>query len=734
MQAVVDDVVGRIARELGLGPGQVARTVALLDEGNTIPFLARYRKEVTGGLDEVVLAALSDRLLYLRALEERRVHILATIGEAGKLTPELEGRLRDAATLQELEDLYLPYKPRRRTRATIARERGLAPLADLLLAQPASARLARDGLATPYLNEDLGVLSVDDAYAGARDIVAETVAEDADVRASARDLYRREGAVGARLADAAKDPAGKYALYYQFTAPVAGMAPHRTLALNRAEREGVLRVAVDVAEERVVALAQGRYPARPECALAPDLRLAVQDGVARLLMPALEREVRSALTEAAEAHAIGVFAANLRSLLLQPPLRGRVVLGIDPGFRTGCKVAVVDPTGKYLEGGTIFPHPPQGRWAESKAALAETIRRHGVTVLAIGNGTASRETESLVAETLRELRGQKGISPDLAYAIVDEAGASVYSASEVARHEFPDLDATQRGNVSIARRLQDPLAELVKIDPRSVGVGLYQHDVDQKELGRTLERVVVLAVNYAGVDVNTASASLLQHVAGVNRRVAENIVRHRDQHGPFRSRAEFKKVLGLGAATFQQAAGFLRVPAGANPLDNTFIHPESYAACALLIERLPEGPPEERLAARAARLHTQLKGQPPLAHRLAGEVGVGVPTLLDIVENLARPGVDPREALPKPILRSDVLSLDDLREGMTLKGTVRNVVDFGAFVDIGLKHDGLVHVSQLGGRFVRHPLDVVSVGDVVQVRVLSVDRERGRIALSMRDV
>jgi len=724
----MNDSAARVGQDLSIPARQVSSAADLLDAGNTIPFIARYRKEATGGLDEVQLQAIQDRLEYLRNLEKRRADVLRLIDEQGKLTPELAERINAAQALHELEDLYLPYRPKRRTRASIAREKGLAPLADLIATQAVvKGTLEEQGL--PFLSAELGLETLEQVYAGARDIVAETVAEDAEVRGALRDLFFREALLTSRVADPSKDPGQKYTLYYDLSEPAGRIVPHRVLAINRAEKEEVVRVAVELPYEKARPAMTARYPLNRRSIFAQQLEMALEDGYGRLLSLSLEREVRSTLTEKAEAHAISLFAANLRKLLLQPPLRGQTVMGIDPGYRTGCKVAVVDPTGKYLEGDTIYPHEPQRRWQEAKEKVRAMARKHGVAVIAIGNGTASRETEALVAEVIAEYGGS-----GLAYTMVSEAGASVYSASEVARQEFPDLEAAQRGNISIARRLQDPLAELVKIDPKSIGVGLYQHDVDQKELARELDRVVVSCVNFAGVDVNTASASLLQYVSGINRRVAENIVAYRNEHGRFTNRQQLKKVPGLGPATFVQAAGFLKISGGENPLDDTFIHPESYEVCRRLMERLPEPREGERLPQRVARFRRELQARRVTLETLAAELGTGAPTLSDILDNLEKPGLDPRDSLPKPILRQDVLKMEDLKEGMLLQGTVRNVVDFGAFVDIGVKQDGLVHVSQMADRYVRNPLEVVGVGDVVSVRVLKVDMARGRVQLSMKGV
>ena len=720
------EILPRLARELKLRPDQVERSVALLDDGNTIPFITRYRKEATGGLDEEQLRVLSERLAYLRNLEARREAIRAALEEGGHLSPEIALALAAAETLQVLEDIYLPFRPKRRTRAQAARELGLAPLAELLLAQEAGGK-SREAIGLPFVSAERGVADVEAAYAGARDIVAETVAETASMRQAVREATRRTGALAVGREKDGEDPQGKFQLYYEFSAPLRELPPHRVLAINRGEREGVLKVALDTNHDAFIGTLQKRY-AKAAGWLGDEVRAAVADGYRRLLAPAIERELRAELTDRAETHALTIFAANLRGLLLQPPLRGQVVLGIDPGYRTGCKVAAVDATGKYLGGSLIYLH----QFDKARADLLRLARQWGAQIIAIGNGTASRETEALVAQLLRE---HKGELPQLSgYVMVSEAGASVYSASPAARDEFPALDATERGTISIARRLQDPLAELVKIDPKALGVGLYQHDVDQKQLAARLENVVESAVNYVGVDLNTASAALLTYVAGLNSRVAKAVVAQRDEAGPFRSRGDLKKVKGLGPKAFEQAAGFLRVPQATDPLDGTAIHPESYPAARTLIATFgqAEGGKKPALPAVATRVREQLKAQGKSIAALAAELGVGEPTLADILDAMARPGRDPREDLPPPILREDVLKMEDLQPGMTLKGTVRNVVDFGAFVDIGVKQDGLVHVSELAAHRVHHPLDVVQVGDVVDVRVLSVDTGRGRIALSMR--
>jgi uncharacterized protein len=714
------DIPQTIARELEVTPQQVARTIDLFDDGNTVPFIARYRKEVTGELDEVQIRTIEERLAYLRALEARKSTVLQSIAEQDKLTPELEAAIRASTVRQTVEDLYLPYRPKRRTRAMMARERGLEPLAEMLLAQEV-ARGSLEALAQPYLSED--VPTVEDAYAGARDIVAEVVAEDAAIRQAVRERTLREGVLVSSQGDASADPEKKYEMYYEFQERLAALPAHRLLAINRGEAEGALRVKLEAPDEGIVHILERRYLTHPRSVFLSQVREALQDAYDRLLAPAIARELRATRTEEAEGEAIAVFDANLRGLLLQPPIRGQAVIGVDPGYRTGCKVAVVDATSRYLHGTTIYPHPPQRAWDEALATLRRLVLRYGVRVIAIGNGTASRESEALVAALIGAL--PEG-APEARYLIVNEAGASVYSASEVARKELPDLDVAMRGAVSIARRVQDPLAELVKIDPKSIGVGLYQHDVDQNRLAAALDAVVESVVNYVGVDLNTASPALLGYVAGIRRSTAANIVAHRDEHGPFPRRETLKAVKGVGAKTFEQAAGFLRIPDGVEPLDNTAIHPESYPAVEQLYGWMGA---QDQAETRRRLLALQ---QAPDLGSIAAQIGVGVPTLRDIVEALLKPGRDPRDELPPPILRQDVLQIEDLAEGMVLRGTVRNVVPFGAFVDIGVKRDGLVHISQMADRYVRDPLEVVSPGDVVQVRVLEVDLDRGRIALSMK--
>jgi uncharacterized protein len=715
MQNIVsNDILQRVVQETDIPRQKVESTVRLLEEGNTVPFIARYRKEATGELDEVQIRRIEELVKFHRHLEQRKDEVLRLIDEQGKLTEELRTRIGEAAKLTEVEDLYRPYRQKRKTRAGVARQRGLTPLAEYLLSFPrtGSPKVEADA----YLSE--AVPTVEEALQGAMDIVAEQVADDPDVRGWVRDYTRRQGIVVTRARDARAESV--YRMYYDYQEPVRKVVPHRVLAINRGEREEYLKVAVQVDEDAVLNWLNRRSV--KQGAVTSDLvQKAVADAYKRLVAPAVERDIRNELTEEAESRAVQVFARNLRSLLLQPPVRDMVVLAIDPAYRTGCKWAVVDETGKLLEVGVIYPTPPQKKILEAEAVLARVIKQYGVQVISIGNGTASRETEQFVADFI-----QKHERPGLAYTIVSEAGASVYSASELAAREFPALDVSARSAVSIARRLQDPLAELVKIEPRAVGVGQYQHDVASKQLNESLAKVVESAVNYVGVDLNTASASLLGYVAGINAAVAENIVRHREQNGRFKNRRGLSRVPRLGPKTFEQCVGFLRISGGDNLLDATPIHPESYPLTAQLLDFLgvdtaAVGRPE--LRSKLARLNVDA---------VAAQLGAGVPTLRDIVESLLRPGRDPREELPPPVFRVDVLSIEDLQPGMILKGTVRNVVDFGAFVDIGVKNDGLVHISELAEGYVRHPLDVVSVGDVVSVRVLEVDVARQRIALSMR--
>lgn len=709
--------IDQIAIELEIPSEKVGATVELIDAGNTLPFIARYRKEMTGGLDEEQISRLMKLLRKLRKLDERRQTVIASIEEQGKLTPELHRQLLAADSLTILEDLYQPYKPKRRTRATVACEKGLQGLADLIL-QQARAKKSMAEIAGPFLSDR--VATTEDALAGARDIVAETISDHADVRRITREKAFRFGLLGCEKKPKAEDPRGVYQTYYEARERVNRLQPHQVLAINRGESEGVLRASVDVADRDWQGAIASHFKPDPRSPFAVHLTLAADDAAQRLLLPAIDRDVRRTLTENAEAHAIEVFAANLRALLSQPPLAEHTVMGIDPGYRTGSKVAVVDSTGRGLGTVTIYPHAPQKKWDAALKTLGDFVARHGVTLIAVGNGTASRETEALAAELIRVLGEGQEQEPSLHYLIVSEAGASVYSASPLARAELPEMDVSMRGAVSIARRVQDPLAELVKIDAKSIGVGMYQHDVDQAHLAGALTSVVESVVNSVGVDASTASPALLTHVAGIGPRLAERIVAYRDEKGPFSSRRILLEVPGLGPKSFEQAAGFLRIRGGDNPLDGSAIHPESYAVAEAVLARAglsPATPPGERGGALS-----ELLEEMPLIH-LAAELGTGVLTLTDILEQLVRPGRDPREDLPTPILRSDVLTMGDLHTGLLLKGTVRNVVDFGAFVDVGVKHDGLLHRSKMP------PGTRLQVGDVIDVKVLKVEPERGRISL-----
>lgn len=713
-------MIALVAEELSLRRQQIKNTLDLLDSDHTVPFIARYRKEVTGSLDEDQIRTIQDRITYLRTLAERKQQVMKSIAEQDKLTPELATQITAATKLQEVEDLYLPYKPKRRTRALIAREKGLEPLAQMMLDQEIEqGDLA--AVAAPFIQKDKGVGSAEEALAGARDIVAEIISVDAALRQTIRERTLASGL----LKSEAKDPKalGNYELYNNFHEPLLTVPPHRILAINRGEQEDFLKVWIDMSAVEMAALIELRYLKNPASIFVAELRTTCADAYHRLIAPAIDREIRNQLTERADRHAIHVFGQNLRALLMSPPVRDKKIMGIDPGYRTGCKVAVIDETGKYLEGETIFPHEPQKRWREAVDLLTELIQDYHIEIIAIGNGTASRETEKLVAEVIA------GLKSKVHYTLVSEAGASVYSASAIAKKEFPDLEASQRGNISIARRLQDPLAELVKIDPKSIGVGLYQHDVDQNKLAESLDQTVESCVNQVGVDLNTASSSLLQYVSGINSRVAENIVRFREENGAFQSREQLRQVKGVGDNTFLQAAGFLRIPNAEFFLDSTAVHPESYAAAQHLLQEL-------NLAVSAVRtdgglVQRQIHATQRTVDDLAQRCGCGRETLLDIISSLEKPDRDPRDQMPGPILRSDILSMEDLYVGMILKGTVRNVVDFGAFVDIGVKADGLVHLSRMAKKYVKDPLTVISVGDVIDVKVISLDKERHRIGLSM---
>ncbi|MCR5215754.1 MAG: RNA-binding transcriptional accessory protein [Lachnospiraceae bacterium] len=713
------NINAKLAEELGIKVSQVDATVKLIDEGNTIPFIARYRKEVTGALNDEVLRNLDERLTYLRGLEDRRATILASIEEQGALTEELKAKIMAAETMVLLEDLYLPYRPKRKTRASVAKEKGLEPLADLIRAQ--ETQDAIETIAESYVSEEKGVKNVKEAIAGALDIIAEGISETADFRTYIRDLTTKEGTIVSSVKDKEADADGVFEQYYEFEEAIAKIVGHRILALNRGEAKKVLTVKVVAPVEKVLGYLEKQILMNDHENTGVLLKAAIADAYDRLIAPAIEREIRNTLTETAEDGAIKVFGKNLVQILMQPPIEGRTVLGWDPAFRTGCKLAVVDPTGKVLDTKVIYPTMPHNKIQESKAELTKLIKKYNVSLISVGNGTASRESEQVIVELLKEL------DVPVEYIIVSEAGASVYSASKLATEEFPDFDVAQRSAVSIARRLQDPLAELVKIDPKAIGVGQYQHDMNQKKLSETLTDVVEDCVNKVGVDLNTASASLLEYISGVTKVIAKNIVTYREENGRFTNRKQLLKVAKLGPKAFEQCAGFMRISGGDNPLDATSVHPESYEAAKKLLEIL--GYDMNSITnGELAGIGKQLKNHPHMAE----ELGIGELTLEDIVKELEKPARDPRDEMPKPILRTDVMEIKDLKPGMILKGTVRNVIDFGAFVDIGVHQDGLVHISQMSASgFVKHPLDVVSVGDIVEVRVLSVDEKKQRIQLSM---
>ena len=708
-----------LARELGRSQNHIENVITLLDEGNTIPFIARYRKELHGSMDDTLLRTLETRLIYLRNLQQRRLEIKAAIEKQGKLTGELEAAIDRAETLAEVEDLYRPYKQKRRTRASVARERGLEPLAQQLFLQDGRNP---EQLAKNYVNPEKGVDTPEAALAGASDILAENLSDDPGIRGALRSLYHRKGQLVCAAAGQELDEKGVYRLYYDFTMPLSRLSDHQILAINRGEREEILKVHLSLpgSEGSALVCRGAQKPGKP---LSFFVRGAAEDAFSRLIEPSVSREIRNELTERAGQGAIGNFALNLRPLLMQPPVKGFVTMGLDPGYRNGCKVAVVDATGKVLDTTVVYPTFSQRKRQEAIETLSALMKKHRVRHLAIGNGTASRETEAMAVELLRQF-------PEAAYAMVNEAGASVYSASELAAEEFPEIDVNLRSAVSIARRLQDPLAELVKIDPKAIGVGQYQHDCPQRELSRALDGVVEDCVNAVGVDVNTASVSLLRRISGLNGTTAKNIVTYREENGSFTSRAQLKKVPKLGPKAFEQCAGFLRVPESREVLDRTGVHPESYGAAKELLKRC--GYEKRDIPAGLGELKTRMEGL-GLAH-LAECCGVGIPTLLDIAGELQKPGRDPRDELPKPVLRTDVLELKDLKPGMVLTGTVRNVIDFGAFVDIGVHQDGLVHISQISCRRIKHPSEVLQVGDVVRVSVLEVDEKRGRISLTMKNI
>jgi len=705
-----------IAKDVAVKPEQVDAVIKLLEEGNTVPFIARYRKEVTGSLDEVQIKAVEDRYHYIQQLEQRKEEVIRLIQEQDKLTPELEKSILSATVLQRVEDLYRPYKQKRRTKATIAKEKGLEPLADLLVA---FSHDPLEQLAIKFVDNDQ-VANTEDALAGARDILAERFADDAAIRETIRTYSLKDGVLVTSVKNAEIDEKNVFEMYYEYEEPVNRIVPHRILAINRGEKEDVLKVSIHVPVDRVLMIMWKEWiPATGTSPAIAEVKLAIEDSYKRLIQPSIEREIRNELTEKAETQAIHIFSANLRNLLLQPPMKGKYVLGVDPAYRTGCKLAVVDETGKMLEVTAIYPHPPKPDVAKSKAVVKAILAKYPISIIAIGNGTASRETEQFIVDVLNEL------TTDVAYVIVNEAGASVYSASDIARAEFPDLQVEQRSAVSIARRLQDPLSELVKIEPKAVGVGQYQHDVSQKKLNESLTFIVETAVNQVGVDVNTASSSLLQYVSGLSKTVAENIVKVREENGQFTTRVQLKKIPRLGAKTYEQAIGFLRISEAKNPFDSTGIHPESYHLAEQILgeakidkKELGTKKAEEAIAA----LDIQ---------QLSGVLEIGVVTIQDIVDTLMKPSRDPRDAFPQPLLKTDVLKMEDLKVGMELQGTVRNVVDFGAFVDIGVKQDGLVHISKLQNKRIKHPLEVVALGDIVTVWVEQIDVSKGRISLTM---
>ena len=711
------DIIKVLQEELSVGRGQVEAAVRLIDEGNTIPFIARYRKEATGSLSDEVLRNLDERLKYLRNLEERKEQVLSSIREQEKLTPQLEKAIGEAAALVEVEDLYRPYKPKRRTRAIIAKEKGLEPLADIISLQMVNHPLEEE--AEPYVSEEKGVSSVQEAIDGARDILAERIADQAEYRAHIRELTMKQGSIQSQAKDG--ESSSVYEMYYQYEEPVKKVLGHRILAINRGEKEKFLTVKITAPDQEILRYLEGRVIRKNNPYTASVLKEAVEDSYGRLIAPAIEREIRSYLTEKAEEGAVRVLGKNLEQLLMQPPIVGHVVLGWDPAFRTGCKLAVVDETGKVLDTVVIYPTAPQNKVEESKAVLKRLIQKYNVSLISVGNGTASRESEQIIVELLKE------IPQNVQYIIVNEAGASVYSASKLATEEFPEFDVGQRSAVSIARRLQDPLSELVKIDPKSIGVGQYQHDMNQKHLSEALEGVVEDCVNKVGVDLNTASASLLEYISGINKTIAKNIVAYREENGAFTERKQLLKVAKLGPKAFEQCAGFMRIQNGKNPLDGTSVHPESYEAAKKLLKQLGYSP--EELAGGGLK---DISRKVNDYAALSAQLGIGEITLRDIVKELEKPGRDPRDEMPRPVLRTDVLEMKDLKPGMILKGTVRNVIDFGAFVDIGVHQDGLVHISQMSEKFIRHPLEAVSVGDIVEVKVLSVDVEKKRIGLTMK--
>ena len=712
------DIIKTLSRELAIETWQTEATIKLIDEGNTIPFIARYRKEATGSLNDEVLRQFHERLVYLRNLEEKKQQVLSTIEEQGKLTPELKKSIEAAETMVAVDDLYRPYRPKRRTRAIIAKEKGLEPLANIILLQMTKKPIA--GEAEAYISEEKGVKSAEEALDGAKDILAEMISDSADYRAYIRKVTMNEGKVTSKARD--EKEKSVYENYYDYEEAVSKIPGHRILALNRGEKEKFLTVKVEAPEEKILRYLEKQVLRKDNPETEEILKAVVDDSYHRLIAPAIEREVRNELTEKAEDGGIKVFGKNLQQLLMQPPISGKVVLGWDPAFRTGCKLAVVDATGKVLDTVVIYPTEPQKKVDQAKKILKDLIKKYDITLISLGNGTASRESEMVIVDLLKELDCR------VEYVIVSEAGASVYSASKLATEEFPQFDVGQRSAASIARRLQDPLAELVKIEPKAIGVGQYQHDMNQKQLSDVLGGTVEYCVNRVGVDLNTASASLLEYISGINKTIAKNIVAYREANGKFKNRRQLLKVPKLGPKAYEQCAGFMRIPGGDNPLDRTSVHPESYKAAEELLKRLGFTT-DDILDGKLQGLSRQVKDY----KKLGGDIGVGEITLRDIVKELEKPGRDPRDEMPRPILRTDVLEMKDLKEGMILKGTVRNVIDFGAFVDIGVHQDGLVHISQLTDKkFVKHPLEVVSVGDVVDVKVMSVDLQKKRIQLTMK--
>ena len=715
-------IAERIAKELDLKQWQVDNTIALIDEGNTIPFISRYRKEATGSLNDEILRTFDERLTYLRNMEQRKEDVKRIISEQGKLTPELEEAINKAEKLAEIEDIYRPFRPKRRTRATIAKEKGLEPLADLILAQELTNGNF-DEIAAEYINEEKEVLTTEDAISGAKDIIAETISDNADYRKAIRETTFKKGIL---ISKAATEEDSVYRNYYDFQEPASKIAPHRVLAIDRGEKEKFLSVNIFIEEETILNYIYKKVLSNPPSITSEFVREAAEDAYKRLIAPSIDNEIRNELTDVAQEQAMKVFKVNLKNLLMQPPIKDMTVLGLDPGYRTGCKLGVVDATGKVLDTNVIYITHSDAKLEEAKKITKALIEKHGVTLVSIGNGTASKESEIFISNLLKEIPGK-----NVKYIMTNEAGASVYSASKLAAEEFPDFDVTQRSAVSIARRVQDPLAELVKIEPKAIGVGQYQHDMNQKLLSETLGGVVEDCVNSVGVDLNTASAPLLSYISGINASIATNIVKYREEEGKFTSRAQLKKVSKLGPKAFEQCAGFLRITDGKNILDNTSVHPESYPAAEKLLDLL-EYSLDDVKKGNLSALETKVKnlGEEKVAEKL----GIGVPTLKDIISEMQKPGRDPRENIEQPVLRSDVMSMEDLKPDMILTGTVRNVIDFGVFVDIGVHQDGLVHISQLSDSFVKHPMDVVGIGDVVQVKVLEVDVAKKRISLTMRGV